>query len=124
MTNLSLVQKELENLTDQVQNYIVVHLVNDGLNCADSHRMCMINGIRTLNHMINGITESDLLNTAKIPQVESYKVMALNTSHLTKEDLATLTREANDPEQYMVLSREPGFFIKLYTGEFININED
>ena len=49
--------------------------------------------------------------------VETYKVMALSTAHLTEDDIRILTEEANDSDEWMVMQREPGFFIKLYADE-------
>ena len=45
---------------------------------------------------------------------ETYNVLALSTAHLSPEDLDILQKEAEDPDEWMVMSREPGFFIKLY----------
>lgn len=47
--------------------------------------------------------------------VETYKVVALCTAHLTWKDNELLTIAAEDPDEAMVMSREYGFFIKLYT---------
>lgn len=45
---------------------------------------------------------------------ETYKALAVSTAHLTPEDIIILQQEAADSEEWMVMAREPGFFIKLY----------
>ncbi|MBT41070.1 MAG: hypothetical protein CMF12_00965 [Idiomarina sp.] len=47
--------------------------------------------------------------------LETYSVVALSTSHICKGALRYLTRLANDSECNMVMARDTGFFIKLYT---------
>jgi len=47
-------------------------------------------------------------------QIETYKVVALSTGHLTIEDRDALQAAADDIEETMVMGRSTGFFIKLY----------
>jgi hypothetical protein len=49
--------------------------------------------------------------------VETYKVAALCTAHLTEKDSELLKIAGDDPDENMVMSREYGFFIKLYSDE-------
>lgn len=53
--------------------------------------------------------EQSIANSA-----ESYKVLALSTGHITKEDTDALNAAAADPEENMVMKRDTGWFIKLY----------
>ena len=59
--------------------------------------------------------------------METYSVLALSTGHLTKEDNALLHGithhhpHALDHQFYgMVMSREEGYFIKLYEEDYLN----
>lgn len=57
---------------------------------------------------------AQLLETAEAtPEVEEYMTVAMSTAHLTKEDLEALVQAAREDDQ-MVLTRESGYFIKLY----------
>ena len=51
---------------------------------------------------------------AKQSQVETYTVMVLSTAHLTPQDTEVLSEQAKNPDEWMIMEREPGFFIKLY----------
>jgi len=46
--------------------------------------------------------------------LEQYKATVLSTSHLTPEDITQLSDAASDPDEWMVMERTPGYFIKLY----------
>ena len=59
-----------------------------------------------------------LLNAA-----ETYKVIALSTAHISKEDAAALDAAAADPEENMVMKRSTGWFIKLYWEQDSNDQE-
>jgi len=48
---------------------------------------------------------------------ECYRVVSINSGHLTQADNDALTAAADDVDETMVMSRETGFFIKLYEDE-------
>ncbi len=55
---------------------------------------------------------------------ETYICIVLSTSHLTKKDLARLNEMVDDHENWMVMGRPPGFFIKLYEDLSHNLYPD
>jgi len=48
---------------------------------------------------------------------ETYEVLVLSTAHLTEADNIGLGKMAKDPSENMVMERETGYFIKLYTAD-------
>lgn len=51
----------------------------------------------------------------KLPGLETYRVVALSTKHLSHQDCSELRHLTHGPEEYgMVLARDTGWFIKLY----------
>lgn len=47
-------------------------------------------------------------------EIETYRVVAMSTGHLTEGDRDSLTEAASDRAENMVMVRPTGFFIKLY----------
>lgn len=45
---------------------------------------------------------------------ETYTCLCVSTGHLTETDAKVMEAYANDRLNWMVTSREPGFFMKLY----------
>jgi len=46
--------------------------------------------------------------------MEEYKVLAISTCHITIKDSATLNKKSKGLGKHMILSRDTGWFIKLY----------
>lgn len=58
---------------------------------------------------------------------ESYRVLVLSSSHITAADVSVLTREAFNADNGMVMGRDTGFFIKLFSDPSdttMDINKD
>lgn len=66
------------------------------------------------------ILAPQLLPNAGTP--EEYKCICISTGHLTDTDRAALTALTDDPDCNMVMKRDYGWFIKLYSEQ--NISED
>ena len=54
-------------------------------------------------------------------KLEEYKVLVLSTAHLGTNDIIFLNLLSRDNDEWMVMSREPGYFIKLH--EDLNDNK-
>jgi len=69
------------------------------------------------NDEIEALCQDIKFPDAQMP--ESYRAVAISTSHLTEKDRDALEETAQDQEETMVMSREYGFFIKLYPDDSV-----
>jgi hypothetical protein len=69
---------------------------------------------------IDGLCED--LNTE--PVVETYRTMVLSTGHLSRDDASRLKSAADDPGETMVMAREYGYFVKLYSCDGVVDSKD
>ena len=54
---------------------------------------------------------------------DQYKTLGVSTSHLTIDDLKALEEIADDLNCNMILSRDTGWFVKLYDEPFDNFHK-
>lgn len=55
------------------------------------------------------------MKSVKCSGYESYKVIALSTAHISCDDSENLMDMADSSDYGMIMSRDSGFFIKLYS---------
>ena len=63
VARLTDLKRSLLHVLDDFNDISKTHLSDDGLKCCDSQLICLSNTARDLEHLVNGITVSDLIKT-------------------------------------------------------------
>jgi len=59
--SLADLKRSLHNVLDDFNDISKTHLNDDGMKCCDCQLVCLINTVSDLEHLVNGITVSDLM---------------------------------------------------------------